>query len=60
MGEVKKTWWKSKTLWLNVIALVAMLVQSNYGFVIAAEEQAAIIVVANLIMRAVTKTGLEL
>ena len=58
--EVKKVWWKSKTLWVNVIAMVAMIVQSQYGFLIAVEEQAAIIVVLNLILRAITKTGLEL
>jgi len=58
--EIKKVWWKSKTLWVNVIAMVAMIVQSQYGFFIAVEEQAAIIVVLNLILRAITKTGLEL
>jgi hypothetical protein len=57
--EIKKVWWKSKTLWVNVIAMVAMIVQSQCGFLIAVEEQAALIVMANLILRAITKTGLE-
>ncbi len=59
MTEENKLWWKSKTLWVNIIALVAMIIQANYGFIVAAEEQAAIIIVVNLILRAITKTGLE-
>jgi len=58
--EIKKIWWKSKTLWVNVIAMVALIAQSQTGFAFAVEEQAAIIVVLNLILRAITKTGLEL
>lgn len=59
MTEMKK-FYLSKTLWVNAIALVAMLVQAEYGFVIAPSEQAAIIVVVNLILRAVTKEQIEL
>lgn len=55
-----KVWWKSKTLWVNIVAIAAMIAQSNYGFIIAPEEQIAIIAVVNLIMRAITKSGLEL
>lgn len=58
MSETK-TWWKSKTLWVNIIAGAAFLIQAYYGFVIAPEEQAGLLVVVNLIMRAITKTGLE-
>jgi hypothetical protein len=57
--EVNKVWWKSKTLWVNVVALAAMLIQANYGFIIAPEEQIAIITLVNLLLRAITKTGLE-
>jgi len=60
MSKNVKEWYRSKTLWVNVIALVAMIIQANYGFIIAPEEQAAVIVVVNLVMRAITKTGLEL
>jgi hypothetical protein len=59
-GKNIKEWWKSKTLWVNVIALIAMIVQANYGFIIAPEEQIAVITIVNLILRAITKTGLEL
>lgn len=48
----------SKTLWANIIALVALLLQSRYGFIISIEEQAAAIVIVNVILRAVTNKGL--
>ena len=60
LGEFTRTkaWWKSKTLWVNIIALAALLIQSQYGFIVSVEEQAAIIIVANLILRVATGEGL--
>jgi len=55
-----KVWYKSKVLWVNIIALIALMAQMAYGFVIAPEEQAAIIIVINLILRAATGSGLTL
>jgi hypothetical protein len=49
-----KQWYSSKTLWVNAIALVAILVQGFTGFIIDPEAQAAILVVINIILRAVT------
>lgn len=49
-----KQFYESKTLWVNAIALVAILVQGFTGFIIDPEAQAAILVVINLILRAVT------
>jgi uncharacterized membrane protein len=52
----KKAWWRSKTLWVNVVAGIALLVQSRqYGFVIDAEVQVAILTVINLVLRVITK-----
>ena len=54
-------WYKvirSKTIWVNAIALIAIIAQSATGFVIAAADQAAIIVFINLILRTVTNEGL--
>ena len=53
-----KTWWISKTVWFNVIALIALILQSQYGYIITVEEQAAVLVVANLVLRGVTGEGL--
>ena len=60
LGEFTRTkaWWKSKTLWINVIALAALIIQSQYGFIVSVEEQAAVIVITNLILRATTGEGL--
>lgn len=58
-GEVGKKWYLSRTLWVNLIALVALLLQSQVGFELSSEETAAILVVINLIMRAITKEPLK-
>jgi len=54
-----KKWWKSKTVWINIIALMALIAQASTEFVIAPEEQAALIVIINLILRVITKEGLK-
>jgi len=58
MIELKK-WYKSKTLWANIIYLIALLVQEKYGFIISIEEQLAVLAIINLILRAVTKEELK-
>jgi hypothetical protein len=45
----------SKTLIANGIAAVALLIQNKYGFVISPEDQAAIIVAGNVLLRFITK-----
>ena len=55
-----KVWYKSKTLWTNIIALIVLLVQAQYGFIILPEEQIAILAVINLILRGLTGSGLQL
>jgi len=54
-GKDGKPLRKSKTFWVNLVALIALLIQSQTGFVITPEEQTAIVVVINMILRAVTK-----
>ena len=55
-----KKWYASKTLWVNGLAGIAMLIQSATGFVIDPAAQAGILVVLNLILRAVTKGAVTL
>jgi len=50
---------KSKTFWVNLVALIALIVQTQTGFVITPEEQTAIVVVINMILRLVTKEKIE-
>ena len=55
-----KPWYTSKTLWVNAIAFVALALQSfGTGFVIGVEEQAGILIVLNILLRIITKTGLS-
>lgn len=49
-----KPFYLSKTFWVNIIALVAMLIQTKTGFVIDLETQTAILAIINLILRALT------
>lgn len=58
---MKVNWYKvvrSKTIWVNSIALIALIAQTATGFVIPAGQQASILVFVNLILRAVTKESL--
>lgn len=55
-----KRWFLSKTLWVNAVAIAAMLLQHQYGLVIDVEEQMAILAVINIIVRLVTSQPLVL
>lgn len=54
-----KIWYYSKTIWVNAIFLIALVVQSQAGFIIDPVEQAAVLTVINLILRSITTTGLS-
>ena len=58
MDEQKK-WYKSKTLWANLLAGVTAMVAASTGFQIDAEVGVGVLAILNLILRVVTKTGLE-
>ncbi|MCK5016407.1 MAG: hypothetical protein KAS32_04970 [Candidatus Peribacteraceae bacterium] len=54
-----KKWYLSKTVLLNILAAVAVIIQAITGNTwLDAEAQAAIVVVANLILRIFTNQGL--
>ena len=53
-----KSWWKSKTLWVNVLALIGLGVQSQTGFAIDPALQGGILGVVNVILRALTGESL--
>jgi len=53
-----KSWYLSKTLWVNIIAIVVLLSKGLLGFDVTAEEAGAILVVVNVVLRAVTKEPL--
>lgn len=54
-----KKFWLSKTFWVNVLATVAIAIQTQTGFVIDPSIQAVALSVVNTGLRLVTKQGLE-
>ncbi len=55
--ETKK-WYLSKTIWVNLLALVGAFFNAKCSYEMTAEEIASILVVINIIMRAITKQPL--
>jgi len=54
-----KIWYLSKTLWINVLAIVAIIVQGTLGYNISAEMQVSLLAIINIIMRAITNQPLR-
>lgn len=52
---VEKKPWASKTLWLNLMGVAGILVQSYTGFIIGPELQVMLLGVINVILRLITK-----
>ncbi|GFP40837.1 hypothetical protein, partial [Candidatus Hakubella thermalkaliphila] len=49
-----KRWWKSRTLWVNVLALIVLI----FGLDLSGDETAAVLVTINLVLRKITKEPL--
>jgi hypothetical protein len=54
-----KKWYKSKTVWLNIMAVVVFAVQQFTGYVIEPQVQTFIITILNLILRFNTNTAIN-
>jgi hypothetical protein len=46
-----KRWWLSKTLWINAIAFVGMILQWKFGMVLPVEAQVGIMAILNMLLR---------
>ncbi len=57
-SEMSKQWYTSKTLWVNVVAIIALIAQGQFGFVIDPAMQAGVLVTLNLLLRAITNEEL--
>ena len=53
-----KKYIKSKTLWINLIAIAAIIIQAEYGFIVSPELEVAALGIINLILRKYTNEGL--
>jgi len=52
MEECKtKRWYQSKTLWVNILAMIASILQAKYGLVIPGELQGVILTALNIWLR---------
>ena len=57
--QQEKQWYESKTLWLNLLSVIALVVQTQTGFIVDAEAQMALLGVINLVLRTFTKSHLN-
>jgi len=53
-----KAWYYSKTIWVNILFLVSLFAIRAFGIEIAVDEQAAVVILVNLLLRVFTGTGL--
>lgn len=51
-----KSWYFSKTLWVNVAAIAAIAIQGQTGYVIDPTTQTVALGMVNLILRKISKT----
>ena len=54
-----KSWYKSRTVWLNVLAAVALFLQQQFGYIFSVELQGLGLMVLNLVLRFQTDTGIS-
>lgn len=52
---MQKKWYMSKTVWVNALALGAVLLQTQFGFILTPELQAMALTFINLGLRTVTR-----
>ena len=51
---IYKKWYESKTLWLNLIAIASIVLQSHTGLYLPMELQLLILSTINIILRSIT------
>ena len=50
-----KKWFKSKMLWVNIIAIASIIVRSEMGYTFTPEVELIILGAINMILRVITK-----
>ncbi len=55
---MNKRWFHSRTLWVNVLLVVALIVEAKFGEVLTPEMQLSILGGVNLVLRILTNQGL--
>jgi len=54
-GEFGKSWYRSKTLWANVLAIIGVVLAKYAGVELPAEVVTSILAVINFVLRLITK-----
>ena len=55
-GDIMKKWYASKTLWINVLAMIAIVIQKQFEVDILDEEmQGSLLILINVLLRCITK-----
>lgn len=49
-----KSVFRSKTIWINIIALIALIIEKQYGFGMSADLQMELLTIVNIILRLIT------
>ncbi len=49
-----KKFWQSKTFYVNILAVIAIFLQGQFGFVLDAGTQVSILAAINVVLRLVT------
>lgn len=55
----KKSFWASKTFWVNILSALGLVVQTQTGFLIDPATQALGLTVVNTVLRSVTKSPIN-
>ena len=50
-----KKFWQSKTFYVNLLAIVGLVAQDQFGFALSAEAQVSILAAVNVALRLITK-----
>jgi hypothetical protein len=50
-----KDWYKSKTLWINIIAIAEIIIRAELGLTLTPEAELAILAGINIALRIITK-----
>jgi hypothetical protein len=51
--------WRSKTLWVNVLAAIGLFASAQFGYTLSAENTGIALAAINSVLRAVTNEPLE-
>jgi len=59
MTTTTKSFWKSKTFWVNILSAFGIAVQTQTGFIIDPATQALGLTIINTILRTITKSPIS-